>query len=493
MIRLVVFLLVLAIGGAAVGYGLIRSYLHSDAFRVLLSNQVSKAIEVEGAFAPLRWDGLAARTGGYEAAGEGPLLAIRADDVRTEIGLDGFRDGYWLLKGSAVRHLDVTYDATFGTKPTVVDVEIPELPKVETQRRWLPGELRFDTLDLDHLSATVHLKEGELRLSDHRVRVRSIDGNHAVDVDARGGNVRTPLDWLPQLRLHEIKARYRDGVVFVTDAEFRVFGSGVVLASGEWHEATRHYAVHGTVDNVNCGDLLDDDWARRLTGRVHGDFTIENSGDGPHGRGTLEIRNGVLTALPLLDSLSAYADTQRFRVMTLHEARSDWTWRDGVFSLRNLRLHSEGLARIDGTLDIGKNGELDGNFRLGLAPGTLSRIPGAETMVFRPGENHLLWTTLRITGTIDTPREDLSERLIAAAGTRMFEIIPETGERVLRHTRTLLGDLPPAAVDKALDLIGIGENGENGGTAGKIIRETGNILDRILGGGGDREGKADEQ
>ena len=33
-----------------------------------------------------------------------------------------------------------------------------------------------------------------------------------------------------------------------------------------------------------------------------------------------------------------------------------------------------------------------GRFRLGLAPGTLSTIPGAETDVFLPGERGLLWT-----------------------------------------------------------------------------------------------------
>lgn len=483
LVRGIVLLLVLAIGGAAVGYGLIRSYLHSDAFRVLLSNQVSESIEAEGAFSPLRWDGLAARTSGFEARGEGPLLAIRAEDVRTEIGLDGFREGYWRLKGSAVRHLDVTYDARSGDEENPVEVEIPPLPETEEKSRWLPSELSFDTVDIESLGATVLLDDGELRLSNHRVRARGVEGNHAIDLEVRGGTVTTPLDWLPELRLHEIKARYRDGVVFLTDADFRVFANGRLTAAGEWDEATRLYAMQGNLEGIDCGDLLDEDWSRRLTGRIQSDFTVQDAGDGPRAHGTLEIRDGVLTALPLLDSLSAYADTHRFRTMTLHEARGDWQWHNGRFSLRDLRIKSEGLAHIEGSLDIGEQGELEGNFLLGLAPGTLSRIPGAETVVFQPGPSGLLWTPLRITGTLDDPREDLSERLIAAAGVRMFEIIPETGERVLRHTRTLLRELPPGAVDRALNLLSGGDSEEDGGTAGKIIRETGNILDRILGGG----------
>ncbi len=119
-------------------------------------------------------------------------------------------------------------------------------------------------------------------------------------------------------------------------------------------------------------------------------------------------------------------------------------------------------------------GELDGTFRLGLAPGTLATIPGAETDVFLAGERGLVWAPLRITGTLDDPKEDLTDRLIAAAGQRMFEVIPETGEKVIKFTRSLLGDSPSKTVDKGVKII---EEGS------KTVREVSGILDGILGGG----------
>lgn len=491
MVRLAVILLVLAIGGGAIGYGLIRSYLHSDAFRVLLSNQVSDALEVEGAFAPLRWDGLAARTEKFEGIGEGDLLAIRADDVRTEIGLDGFRDGYWLLKNSAVRNLEVTFDARSDEDDPLpeLDVSPPDLPDREKKRRWYPSELRYDTVNVENLSATVVLDNGELHLKNHRIRAHNVAGGDAVDFDVRGGTITTPLERLPEMRLDEMKARHLDDTVFLTSARFRVFKNGVMDVAGEWEGSTGAYAFQGKSTGIDCADLLDDDWARRLTGQVLLDFTVTDHGEGPRARGSMEIREGVLTALPLLDSLSAYADTQRFRTLMLHEARSDWEWVDGRFFLTNIRLTSEGLVRILGSLTVGEDGELDGSFRLGLAPGTLSRIPGAETVVFQPGDHGLLWTSLRVTGTLDDPEEDLTNRLIAAAGMRMFDILPETGERVIRNTRTLLGE-----VDRALDILGRGKDkdGENS-EGGRILREAGNLLDGLLGGSNRERDDPDER
>ena len=488
MVRLAVVLLVLAIGGGVVGYGLVRSYLHSDSFRVLLSKQVSEALDVEGAFGPLRWDGLAAKTVEFEGAGDGPLLAMRADDVRTEIGLGGLRDGYWLLKGSSVRQLDVAFDARkTGDEPVPeLDVSPPPLPDAPDSRRWFPSELRYDTVDVENLSARVILDEGELDLKNHRLRARNIAGSDAIDLEVRGGTITTPLKWLPVLRLDQLAGRYQDGSVFLTDGRFGVFGQGTLDAAGEWVEETGVYAFQGSVAGIQCSDLLDDDWSRRLSGRLMADYVVRDDGDGARARGTFELRDGVLTALPLLDSLSAYADTRRFRELTLHEARSDWEWADDRLVLRNLRLASEGLVRLEGTLAIGGEGELDGEFRLGLAPGTLSRIPGAESVVFQAGEDGLLWTSLRVTGTLENPREDLTNRLIAAAGARMFEILPESGERVLRHTRTLIGELPPDALERALEVIG-----GSGDTGKKILREAGGLIEGLFGRGDRQEDSED--
>jgi hypothetical protein len=184
----------------------------------------------------------------------------------------------------------------------------------------------------------------------------------------------------------------------------------------------------------------------------------------------------------MLDALAAYADTRRFRILTLNEAHTEWRWKKGELALTNLVLASEGLVRIEGGITL-RGRELDGVFRLGLAPGTLSTIPGAETDVFAPGERGLMWTTLRITGSLEDPKEDLTNRLIAAAGLRMFEQLPESGEQALKFTRSLLGDPSPKTIEKGEKIIQ---------ETRKTVREISGILDGILGGTLEAPAKEDE-
>jgi len=129
---------------------------------------------------------------------------------------------------------------------------------------------------------------------------------------------------------------------------------------------------------------------------------------------------------------------------------------------------------------------LDGRFRVGIMPGTLAHIPGAESKVFLRGEKGLLWAPLRITGTVDHPEEDLSARMIAAAGERMFELVPETGERALKFAQKTAAELPQNAIDAGSEVIDEGAELIHEGT--DIIREgVGGVLDLIPGVGSSKD------
>jgi hypothetical protein len=108
--------------------------------------------------------------------------------------------------------------------------------------------------------------------------------------------------------------------------------------------------------------------------------------------------------------------------------------------------------------------QLSGRFSLGVTPGTLARIPGAETKVFRPGRDGMLWAPVLVEGTLDDPDEDLSRRLIVAAGERMFEMIPETGLRVLRHSDRSASEMARDLLEEGKKAVGLdGESGLPGG------------------------------
>ncbi len=455
--------------GAA--YIAIRSYLHSDGFRKFLSAEASEMAGVNGEFGKFHWEGLAVDADSFEASGDGLVTAVRADGLHTEIGLGGLRRGVWEVRGSNVRRLEISVNATkHGEEAGQARVK-KSTSNTSRSPSWLPSQAELQGIDVGQVGVRVILDEGLATATGMSFHAEKAGAKNAFRGEIEGGTVRLPFGIVPELRLDKALLRYQDGRVFLTKAMVSAWQSGNIEGSGEWEMESQRFSLEGNATGVRCDDLLGADWAKRLTGDVSSDFILENSSGAPAASGKLIISNGALTALPVLDSLAAYADTRRFRVLTLSDARTGWRWRKGELILSDLVLASEGLVRLEGGITI-RGKSLDGRFRLGLAPGTLATIPGAETDVFLPGEHGLLWTNLQISGTLDDPEEDLTDRLVAAAGQRMFELVPETGERVIKFTRSVMGESPNKVIDQGVKII------KDGGT---IVREVGGILDGILG------------
>ncbi len=471
--RVAVTLLVVCVVCAAIGYGSLKRYLHSDGFRQLLSAKVSKVLGMQGEFGPFRWDGLAVDTGSFEATGNGQIRSLYADRLHSEVNLSGVRRGVWELHGASVNRAEVNLDAR--KQPAA---EMPAAGFLDTKPNkpaktgWLPNEVEVNGLDLRELVVKVLLDDGEVFANGMRVRADRMGDKNAYRAEIDGGRIRLPWSWLPEVNLDRVRLRYQKNGFFVTTADAGVFKQGRIDGSGEWLPKEKQYTFEGNVRSIKCDELLNADWAKRLTGDLASSFVIEGHDTEGVARGTLTLKNGVLTALPVLDSLAAYADTRRFRVLALSEAHADWHWQAGEVTFNNLVLASESLVRLEGRLII-RGRELDGFFRLGLAPGTLAAIPGAETDVFLAGERNLLWTPLHITGTLDDPKEDLTSRLVAAAQGRMFEVIPETGEKVLKFTHSMLNE--SGIIEKGTQVIDK--------TTDSLMQGAGGLLNGFLGGG----------
>lgn len=470
--KALVGLLVLGVVFLGVGYAMLRSYLHSDAFRKFLSTEASELAGVTGEFAPFHWEGLAVDTDSFEATGKGLITGVRADDLHTEVSLDGVRRGVWEIRGSSLRRLEVSVDA----RNPMDENATPEAPREPLKKAkppaWFPSQAEVQGVDVREVVVKAILDQGLVIASGMNVHAEQAGKKNAYRAEIEGGTIRHPFSMIPEVRLDRAQLRYQNQQVFLTEWKVGVWANGHLRGSGEWDMNSKRFSLEGDASGLKCDDVLNEDWSKRLTGDVKSNFSFNNTLGYPQASGKLNIQNGVLTALPMLDALAAYADTRRFRVLTLNEARTEWSWKNGEIALSDLVLACEGLARLEGAITI-RGQILDGLFRLGLAPGTLSTIPGAETDVFIRGERGLMWTTLRITGTLDDPKEDLTDRLIAAAGIRMFDQIPETGEKVIKFTHSLLGEPSTKTIDKGVKII---EEGS------KAVRDVSGILGGFLGG-----------
>lgn len=476
--KLVVVFGVVLIVGSAVGYLGLRAYLHSDGFRKLLSAKVSGAAEVKGEFAAFFWDGLAVETAVFEGTGKSLVRGVRADLIDTEIGFGGIRRGVWEIKATRINRIALALDTTEPEEAPIVEPKIRQQKVEKEQPGWVPTEIELESLEIGEVSLNINTEKGSASATGMAVNVIPATGKKAYKAEIVGGEIILPDKRLPILNISRIAGTYRDGSAFITKAEVTTLENGRINAFGEWNFDKEYFAFEGDVDGVRCEEVLNEDWAQRLTGDISSSYEMNNRGGSLVMSGEMGIRNGVMTALPMLDALAAYADTRRFRILQLNEARTKWRYSNGELLLTDLVFGSEGLIRIEGSIVI-RGREIEGNFQLGLVPGTLSKIPGAETDVFKAGKMGLLWAPLRLSGTIDDPKEDLTNRLIDAAGARMFEQLPETGERVFKFTKSVLGESPTQAIDKGRKIIDQG--GKVIDQGGKVIEEAEGIFRGIFG------------
>lgn len=478
---------VVAMGG---GYLWLRSWLHGESFRRMLSTSADKALRVKSEFGPFQWSGTRMDTTAFQATGEGVVKSIDAEGLLVEVGLGGWWKDVWQVDNARARRIEIEIDTTAADKvkdlPPLAAAE-PARPK---EKKWydslIPHEVELRQVEIDRSSLSVLTKSGPIGIAGTAWRLTPDGAKGSYRAEGTNGVVQMPWKWAPAMQLGRARLRYQGDTVFLTDADFQVYESGRLDLAGEMSAKGNGYSFNGRLRDVFCAEILPENWKQRLSGKVDAEFSVENRKGGPAVSGHLALTDGVLMALPLLDALSAYADTTRFRRLALQEAKTDFEWEEDALTLRNLVIASEGLVRLQGALRMDQQERLDGRFRLGLVPGILARIPGAETSVFAPGEKGLLWTDLHITGTLDDPEEDLTARLIEAAGLRMIEILPETGEKVLKFTKQVVGEdlqehlkKAPALIKEGTDLIDQGRDTLR--EAEGVVREVGGLFDALRG------------
>jgi hypothetical protein len=318
-------LILTGVVGAGLLYAMVRSYLHSDAFRRFLSEKASAVAKVEGQFTPFRWDGLAVNTAAFDATGRGMVKGLRLEGLHTEVGVSGVTRGVWEIQGSRIQRLEVTLDARKreNAEPGRPPVDETRTPAATVkQKPWLPTEVELLGVDVEEVVLKAQMEQGPAILKGMKLRLEPTGTKHAYRAEAIDGTLQVPFELIPELRLGQSKFRFQDGQVFLNSASASVWENGRLNLSGEYDVNSARYSFEGDVTGVKCEDLLNEDWSKRMVGDVESGFSVENHGGVMTARGSMRMEKGTLTALPVLDALAAYADTRRFRVLQLSEGEN---------------------------------------------------------------------------------------------------------------------------------------------------------------------------
>jgi hypothetical protein len=429
---LAVGLVLLVVGG----HWWLNRYLHSDGFRKLVGQKTAAALRAEGEYLPLHWTGMTAYSDGFHARGlpGTALKELRADQIRAELAVTGLFRREWRISGLEIQRLEVALGPSIaegarGARSLSAAADKP----LQTGRQSRQVELEpIRIRDANIAWAMGGSASGSVRRAQMTWKIGDADGETSVS----GGDLLL-LDWQP-MRIEQAQIRFQRESAFITGSQLRLADGGLLNVTGQLGlDASRESDLTLRFDEVPVDRWLPKDWRGRLTGRARGKSKVSGRlGDSNalSASGSIELIGGKLEALSVLDRLALFTGSEQFRRLELQKARADYTWTPSRLTVQRLFMESTGLLRIEGGCVVEKD-IITGEFEVGVSAAILRWLPGARGRVFTVERDGYLWTKVKVQGSINDIREDLSTRLITAAGTEVYE---ETKGAVQKGAETLL-------------------------------------------------------
>lgn len=421
----------------AIGASLwIRSYLRSAEFRQLIAARTSQALKADVTLDPLTWSGSSVFTPQVAASGarSSVLARMEADEVRAEIDWRAIFNGAWRVERIDIQQVNATLQPPEKAEPSAEPAPSAPLP---ARRGLLPN--RFELGEIHAIEANVDLNGvGAVRKSALDARP---DGRGWI-VDAAGGTLafagRPPFD------IDSVRLRVQEDAVYLTEARLRLGKGGEVFASGE--NTSAGFDFQAEWKGVDAAGLMDSFWRKRVSGKVSGHaHATGKPGTQPVTAGDFFLSDGSLQGLPLQSSIATFTNSPQFERIPLHEVSGKFRNEAGSTDVTDFVMESRGLIRVEGRCREDAAGRLDGVFQVGVTSQTLRWLPGSREKVFTDSRAGYQWTSVRVTGTMQSPQEDLSPRLLRAAGEQVIEEGAKAIDQVPGNATDVL--------DKAVDIL----------------------------------------
>lgn len=429
-------LLVTLVAGLVIGKSMIQSWLRGDEFREFLVKQSSEALQSQVELAPLKWQGGDVYSESFVANGyeEAAFSQMKFEGVRAKIGK--IKNRVFRVPEVGINRFELVFSddripgpEEDGREVSATAMEVGESSAGPAVPGWLqkyvPNRVEVDEIVIS--STTVEAKDADgstpFRLSGTETLIRPDFETSLWEIEGKGGKMRIPDQ--PEIAMNQLAMRWRGSQLFIDRCALGLFADGHVEGAGEIN-----FAEDGGFDldlefsGIQVDEVVDETWGERLSGIISGPMNLSGKPGAFVYDGEVSVAEAVIEKIPVLTVISKYTKNERFKYLVMSEARSDFRKEGERTELTNIVLQSDGLVRVEGDLVI-QGEQIAGIFQVGVTAGTLRWIPGAERKVFVEDRDGFLWTPMKLTGTLDEPNEDLSGRLIAAAGVAILEELPE--------------------------------------------------------------------
>lgn len=410
-----------------------KSYLRSEEFRQQLAQQIGGAVKGKATVGEIEWQGSAMEVEELSLVSQ-TAGNWEVEDVSTKIDLGGIWNRTWLIPEIRMREARSEWDfrQKAGEENPPPMAQSPSAGKAASSRkesRFLPNRTEIHTARVDDYEGQVLTDGGNYQWQGMTLECEPRQQLSTL-VTLTGGRLQTPHLGFESLALESADLAIRQEGIELARSEWTVDGMGSLSLTGGFEQGGRK--LNASFEDWEFLQLLPPELAGFFEGTLTGGVLWISGAGGDKILAGVEVKDGVIQGVPFMNRLAAYAGSARLRKLTLEQASATIGKRGNRWEVKDLVLFDEGLLKVEGQLEVDGD-QLAGRLYLGVPPGLLAHIPGAEEKVFLRESQGLLWTPVEISGTLKHPKEDLSERMIRAAGERMFEMIPETGVWALRY------------------------------------------------------------
>lgn len=401
------FVIAIAVGVAVFFSPLLTSYIEGDAFRAAMEQETAKGLHFPQArYAPIRRTGaVTAQSNSLKADnGQKAMKSLEAHGITAKFDPLGMFLRQWRFDDVHVQSGDV-------------EIQIYEPhPEAVRPKPWfaifLPNRVYLKKIQSEQANITWHFR-GE-RAGFFGTQLLITPNGRDFEYFATGGQLK--MAPIPDLQLRRTHVLITKTLLTLYDLDL-----ASELSSDENIRAQGHAGlgqdktidVKANFDSVAIREWLPAEWKSRFNGSASGD--LHYTGKDPKletssAEGSLRVRNGRIDDVPLLRKLAELSKKNSFERLDLNECSLRFAWRYPEIDITDIVIEEQGKFRIGGEISI-KRRLLGGTLRLGLTRGYLDWLPNPEEVFSRRSSGYL-WTEVRLSGTIDEPKQDLSQRIV---------------------------------------------------------------------------------
>lgn len=417
--------------------------MKSDEFAAQLNASAGRILAADCKLDGLSWQDSAGYAGTFTAEGReaAAFHRLTVNEVRADLDLAAVWDRVWRVNQVKIAQVTADFSAEKRLAADFAEVAAEAAASSAASasagwfQGWLPNRTELGAVQVERFDFVRRAAPGVTGWDGggFALTLKPNLKSASVEVEGRDGEVRIAGN--PRLLIVDrVRTILRREGAALDQLEGRVEDAMVTAEGTIGFQTPADLRLNVRVTGASLEKWLPEDWLKRCSGQASARAILRGDWRRPEtlqAAGEFLITDATLQALPLLDIIARKTQNASFLRMQIKDAAGKFDRRRAdQWELRQLRADAPGLLRLKGGVDIGAGGTLRGSLLLGIVPGTLRYLAGAEQTVFvtagrfnagagNAGELSaddaaLLWTKFQLGGTIDLPSEDLSERLARA-------------------------------------------------------------------------------